>query len=200
MPRSRTPKGGVVKIARAAVVLIVVGGVVASVSYAALPLTARVLHSGELAGMKISGPDRIITGASAWVTTAGFPRSAQKAEIARLRKLGFVAGVDESLITNQNRGGISGVQQFPSAKSATAELAYESTANGPWTYFPVHGIPGARGFESISNSNSGRNVAFTDGVYYYIVGAGWSGGSTNAVSRGAVAAAAVVLYHRVHGK
>jgi len=64
----------------------------------------------------------------------------------------------------------------------------------------VQGIPDARGFESISNSSSGRNVAFADGDYYHIVGAGWSGGSTNAVSRGAVAAAALALYHRVHGK
>jgi hypothetical protein len=150
--------------------------------------------------MKINGPDPVVTGASAWVTNARVPRSAQKAEIARLRKLGFVAGVYESLITNQNRSGISGVQQFPSAKSAMAELAYESTANGPWTGFPVQGIPDARGFESISNSSSGRNVAVADGDYYYIVGAGWSGGSTNAVSRGAVAAAALALYHRVHGK
>ena len=188
------------RIARVAVVLIVVGGTAASVSYAALPLTGRVLHSGELAGMTIRGPDRVTTGASAWVTTTGSPRSAQKAEIARLGKLGFVAGVDESLISNQNRGGISVVEQFPSAKSAKAELAYETTANGPWTYFPVQGIPGARGFEQISNSGNGRNVAFTDGVYYYVVGAGWSGGPTNAVSRSEVAAAAVALYHRLHGK
>jgi hypothetical protein len=67
-----------------------------------------------------------------------------------------VAGVYESLITNQNRSGICGVQQFPSAMSALAELAYESTANGPWTGgFPVQGILDARGFESISNSSSG---------------------------------------------
>jgi hypothetical protein len=78
-------------------------------------------------------------------------------------------------------------------------LAYESSVNGPWTYFPVQGIPGARGFEHIGSSGNGRNVAFSDGVYYYLVGAGWSG-STNAVSRSAVIAAALVLYHRVDGK
>jgi hypothetical protein len=188
------------KIARAALVLFAVGAIAATVTYAALPLSGRVLSNGELAGMKINGPDPVVTGASAWVANTRVPRSAQKAEITRLRKLGFVAGVYESLITNENRGGISGVQQFPSAKSASAQLAYESVANGPWTDFSVHGIPDARGFESINNSSSGRNVAFTDGDYYYIVGAGWSGGSTNAVSRGAVVAAALVLYHRVHGK
>jgi hypothetical protein len=189
-----------VKIARAVLILFAVSAIAATVSYAALPLTGRVLSSGELAGMKINGPHPVVTGASAWVANARVPPPAQKAEIARLRKLGFVAGVYESLITDPSRGGISGVQQFPSAKSAMAELAYESVANGPWSDFPVHGIPDARGFESISSAGSGRNVAFTDGDYYYIVGAGWSGGSTNAVSRGAVVAAALVLYHRVHGK
>jgi hypothetical protein len=189
-----------VKLARAVLVLVVVGALAATVSYAALLLSGRVLSSGELAGMKVNGPDRVITGASAWVARTGDPSSNQKAQTARLRKLGFVAGVYESLITNENRGGISAVQQFASAKSAMAQLAYESTTNGPWTDFPVHGIPDARGFESISDSGSGRNVAFTDGVYYYIVGAGWSGGPADAVSRDAVAAAALVLYRRVHGK
>jgi hypothetical protein len=56
------------------------------------------------------------------------------------------------------------------AKSAMAELSYESTANGPWAGFPVHGIPDAKGFESICNSSGGRNVAFDDGDHYYIVG------------------------------
>jgi hypothetical protein len=193
------------KIVRAAVVAIVAAGVAAGVAYGALPLTARVLHSGELAGiMKPSGPVGVTTGASAWVSSpdSGIPTSGQKAEVARLRKLGFIAGVDENLVTagNQNRGGLSAVEQFSSAKSAKAELAYESTANGPWTYFSVHGIPGARGFEALSTQGNGRNVAFTSGVYYYVVGAGWSGGSTNAVSRSTLAAVALVLYHRVHDK
>ena len=48
------------------------------------------------------------------------------------------------------RDGLSAVEQLSSAKSAKAELAYESTANGPWTSFTVHGIPGARGFEARS--------------------------------------------------
>jgi hypothetical protein len=197
-------RGGVMKIMRAAVVPIVVAGVAAGVAYGALPLTGRVLHGGELAGMKPSGPVGVSTGASGWVSTTdiGLPTSGQKADVARLRKLGFIAGVDENLVTagNQNGGGLSAVEQFSSAKSAKAELAYESTANGPWTYFSVHGIPGARGFEALSTQGNGRNVAFTSGVYYYIVGAGWSGGSSNAVSRSTLAAVALVLYHRVHDK
>ena len=190
------------RITRAAVVVVViVGGVAAGVASAALPLTGRVLRSGELAGMKPNAPVHVLVGASTWVTSGGFAPSAPKLEIARLRALGFVAGINENLITpgNQNRYGLSAVQQFSSGKSATAELVFVSTSE-PRTSFPVHGIPGARGFETISSQNSGRNVAFADGDYYYIVGAGWGGGSSNAVSRSALAAAAVGLYHRVHGR
>jgi hypothetical protein len=192
---------GVVRITRATVVVVVVAGVAAGVASAALPLTGRVLRSGELAGMNPNAPVHVVVGASAWVTSGGFAPLPGKAEIARLRKLGFVAGVNENLITagNQNRYGLSAVQQFSSAKSATAELVFVATSE-PRTSFPVHGIPGARGFESISNQNNGRNVAFADGDYYYIVGAGWGGGSSNAVLRSTLAAAAVVLYHRVHGR
>ena len=197
---ARLSAKGAVRIPRAAFVAVVVAGVAAGVACAALSLTGRVLRSGELAGMKPNVPAHVVVGASAWVTSGGFAPLAPKAEIVRLRKLGFVAGVNENLITpgNQNRYGLSAVQQFSSAKSATAELVFVSTS-APTTSFPVHGIPDARGFEEISNQSSGRNVAFADGDFYYIVGAGWGGGSSNAVSRSTLAAAAVVLYHRVHG-
>jgi hypothetical protein len=201
LPLSSRLGEGVVRITRAAVVGVAVAGVVAAVAYAALPLTGRVLRSGELAGMKPNVPAHVVVGANAWVGSGGFAPLAPKAEIARLRKLGFVAGVNENVSTpgNQNRYGLSAVQQFSSAKSAAAELVFVSTSE-PRTSFPVHGIPGALGFESISNQNGARNVAFADGDYYDIVGAGWGGGSSNAVSRSTLTAAAVVLYHRVHGR
>jgi len=172
----------------------------AAVAAAALPLTGRVLRAGELSGMVASGPVRVITGAAAWVKSEGGP--GRKAEIARVRKLGFIAGVRENLRApgNPARAGLSAVEQFSSATSAKAEVVHESTANGPWVSFPVHGIPGARGFEALSSQGNGRNVAFADGVYYYIVGAGWGGASNNAVSRSTIAAAALRLYQRVHGR
>ena len=113
-----------------------------------------------------------------------------------------MAGVSEALVArgNPSRAGLSGVERFSSAKSAKAEVVYESTATGPWVSFPVRGIPGARGFEQLSSQGNGRNVAFADGVYYYIVGAGWGGASSNAVSRSTVAAAALRLYERVRGR
>src|SRR5579872_5855064 len=89
---------GVVRITRATVVAVVVVAVAAGVASAALALTGRVLRSGELAGMKPNAPAHVVKGASAWVTSGGFAPLAPKAEIARLRKLGFVAGVNENLI------------------------------------------------------------------------------------------------------
>ena len=62
-----------------------------------------------------------------------------------------MAGVSEALVArgNPSRAGLkAAVQRFSSAKSAKAEVVYESTATGPWVSFPVRGIPGARGFES----------------------------------------------------
>jgi hypothetical protein len=114
----------------------------------ALPLTQRVLAPGELAGMKPLSPPVVVRGASAWVT-ASFPKSSRAAELARFRSLGFVAGIDENLITpgNTDRYGLSAMEEFASAKAASGELAHAAAANPTWTHFAVPGIPGARGFE-----------------------------------------------------
>jgi hypothetical protein len=136
------------------------------------------------------------------VAAEGLNPSQVSTEVKRLTKLGFVAGVSEQLSSpsNSNLGGLSVVIQFSSAASAKANLAEQSTSNGPWKYFAVASIPGARGFETINSSGSGRNVGFTDGPFFYLVGAGWSGGTSNGVSRSALSAVALALYHRVHGK
>jgi hypothetical protein len=42
-------------------------------------------------------------------------------------------------------------------------------------------------------------VAFTDGSFYYIVGAGWLGSSSNAVSRAQLISTALALHQRVQG-
>jgi hypothetical protein len=188
-----------VSIARVGIVSLAIAWGAAAVAASALPLTERVLRAGELAGMTASGPVRVIKGARAWVIAEGGP--SLDVEIARLRKLGFIAGVRENLRApgNPARAGLSAVEQFSSATSAKAEVVHAATANGPWVTFPVHGIPGARGFEQLSSQGNGRNVAFPEGVYYYIVGAGWGGPSSNAVSRSTVKAAALRLYQRVRG-
>jgi hypothetical protein len=172
----------------------------ASASTAALPATQRVLQAGELAGMKPMSPPAVVRGASAWVTDS-FPKSSRNEELARFRSLGFVAGIDENLVTpgNTDRYGLSLMEEFSSAKAARAELAHAQAVNPTWAHFAVPGIPGARGFELTHGASPGRNVGFTDGPFYYIIGAGWLGRSSNAVSRDQLISSAVVLYHRVHG-
>jgi len=180
------------------VVAVAVGPASAST---ALPLTARVLQTGELARMKPLSPPVVVHGASAWVT-ASFPKSSRAAELARFRSLGFVAGIDENLVTpgNTDRYGLSVMEEFSSATAASAELAHAAAANPTWTRFAVPGIPRARGFELTRGASPGRTLAFTDGPFYYIVGAGWLGSSSNAVSRVQLISTALALYQRVHGR
>jgi hypothetical protein len=169
---------------------------------AGLALTQRVLASGQLAGMKSTKAPVAVKGAAAFVASEGGPPAQRSAEVARLTKLGFIAAVREPLVSpgNGNLAGLSLVVQFASSASAKADLAHESTTNGPWKYFTVAGIPGARGFESIQSAGGGRNVGFTDGPFYYLVGAGWSGSASNGVPRSQVISTALALYRRVHGK
>jgi hypothetical protein len=181
------------------VVSLAIAAGASAIAGAAIPLTWRVLAPGELARMTPSGEVGVIEGAAAWVRSSLGPN--QTAEIARLRRLGFMAGVRENLYAHGNtgRGGLSAVEQFSSPTAARAEVVYESAANGPWRSFPVHAIPGARGFEHLGSNKNDRFVAFADGSYYYIVGAGWDGPSSNAISRSTVVGAASRLFQRVHG-
>jgi hypothetical protein len=194
---------GIVRLSRPGLAVLCVAFTVVPVGAAAtISLSQRVVRSGELAGMQPSAPLRTSTNLSSWLAGEGLSGASAKPEVTRLRKLGFVAGAAEGLESpsDRHRIGLSLVEQFSSAKSAKAELAYESSTNGPWTYFTVSGIPGARGFEETSASSSGRNVAFSDGGFYYLVGVGWTGGASNGISRSTLIAVAVALYHRVHGK
>jgi hypothetical protein len=158
----------------------------------ALSLTQRVLSAGEFAGMKPSASPSVTTGAAAWA-------AGNASQAKQLRALDFIAGVRENLVTsgNQNRYGLSLVMKFKSASDAASELKSASSTNGPWKYFTVTGIPGARGFEGGDKTQGGVNVAFTVGPYYYLEGAGWQSGGTNAVSSSTAIAAAQRIYHRV---
>jgi hypothetical protein len=164
-----------------------------------LTLTQRVLAAGQFAGMKPRNPPIVTRGAMEWAVVEGLSSKPLRLEVARLRKLRFIAGVDENLITpgNGNRYGVSLVEQFSSTAAAQSELANAASTDGPWSYFAVPGIPGARGFESIGGDGGGRNIAFTVGPFFYLVGAGWNGSSRGAVSLAAVTAAARQIYERV---
>jgi hypothetical protein len=166
--------------------LVCVGTTTASSS---LTLTERVM---PFAGMKASSPPEVVR------SVAAFYRGEPSLE-AKLRALGFVAGVAEQLTSpgNQNRFGLSMVVQLPSAANAKAALKYDYTLNGPYTLFTVTAIPGAVGFQGSGGGEGGRNIGFTLGPYFYLVGAGWQNGAKNAIPRSTLQAAALALYKHV---
>jgi hypothetical protein len=162
-------------------------------------LKQGLLSSGQLAGMNTQGtsPDHSI---ALWLTGEGLSGSQAQAESARLRSIGFSAGISEQLVspTNTDRYGVSSVEQFKTAKGASAELADAVATNGPWTLFSVPGAPGARGFEQ-DGSAGGRNIAFTHGDYFYIIGSGWQKQASDGVPRATMIAVAQRLDHHVGG-
>jgi hypothetical protein len=167
-----------------------------------LPLTERVLRSGDLPRMVRTSPPTVTAGPDAWAAGEGLQPKEIANEADRLRSLGFVEGVDENLKTrgNGDRYGLSLVERFSSPAAAKAELGHVARRGAGWSYFVVPGISGARGFESGRGRYGGRNVAFTDGSFYYLVGAGWSRAkAADKVPRAGVIAAARLLYGRVHG-
>lgn len=162
-------------------------------------LKRGLLTAGELANLSpvYSSP---VHGAAGWAAGDNLPASAAKTETARLRRIGFVAGISEQMQTqtNRDRFGLTLVEQFSSTKGPPAELARSTTTNGPFTTFPVPGVPGGHGFEQ-DGATGGRNIAFVHGNYYYLIGSGWQGGAANGVPRAKMIAVAGQLYRRVAG-
>jgi hypothetical protein len=131
-----------------------------------------------------------------WLAGEQLPPRQKAAEKAMLSRNGFRDAVREDL-TNGGTGGLSLVEQFRSAQAARAALAFEVALikagdAGNFKAFSVNGIPGAVGLGDVNNS--GVNIAFSDGPYYYLVGELGGGPTTIA----ALNSAAVHLYHRVH--
>jgi hypothetical protein len=212
MGRRRVTLSGIV----AALVLSSCGGgshkaATTAASNAALPPGAppalrgtrgQVLAAGELAGFTRQGRIALGISAASWAHEEELPPAQSAKEAARLGRLGFVAGVRERLAP-ANGGpaeGLSIVEQFRSPRAADAELAAQLTigkAQGA-SAFAVPSIPGATGFGGSIGSATGFNVAFADGSYYYLVGAGFPRETPNPPTRADVIAAAQHLYSRVH--
>src|SRR4029077_15170091 len=107
---------------------------------------------------------------------AEFPPELRASESARLKALGFSAGLIERLAPPKGGGAneeaISGVEQFRSAHGANGEVTSQNqlALRRGENAFAVPGIPGARGFGSSTGTPPDANVAFSVGAYYYIVG------------------------------
>jgi hypothetical protein len=157
-----------------------------------------VLVTGDLPGFVPRG--FLAPSTSAQSAVAEYPPAQRASEAARLKALGFIAGISERLAPAQGPGAtgeaISLVEQFRSAHGANGEVAAElkqALARGE-TAFAVAGIPGARGFGSSTASPPDANVAFPLGAYYYLVGFG-----SSAPTRSQLITAAQRLYRRVRG-
>lgn len=163
----------------------------------------RVLRAGEMKGFSPQGRRLLGINPQSWVAeTVGtqMTDAQEAAEVALLKREGFVAAISENL--SANGGGVAGVsivEQFHSSRGARAELPAnikQFKAEGGFEPFFVPGIPAARGFGY--SGAPAANVAFTKGNYYYLVGAaGPPPGAKTA--RALVIAAATHLYHRVAG-
>jgi hypothetical protein len=151
-----------------------------------------VLLAGDLAGFVPHGYRAPSTSAQSWV--AEYPPEQRAPEAARLKALGFIAGLTEQLAPAHGGAGeaISNVEQFRSAHGANGDIATQvkqALTRGE-SAFAVAGIPGARGF----GSSRDANVAFSVGAYYYLVGF-----ESGTATRAQLIAAAQSLYRRVRG-
>jgi hypothetical protein len=178
---------------------------VATASPRPLPLSARLLGNGDLVGFHPESKTTSFSTAKAWV--AGGPHASaaqQAADIARLKKEGFVAVLSEFLDRGAEKGsGLSWVMQLGSAAAARAErkrdlAEYEAAGGGSFTTFSVPMIPGARGYLESGGGSGGENILFADGPFLFLVGQGWSA-SEKKPTRAGLIAAANKLYERVHG-
>jgi hypothetical protein len=165
---------------------------------------ARNLDASAFPGFQRGAPSTA-TGATAWVSAEMLPAGQAAKEVARLQRLGFVAGLSQHLMDNaSSHEGLLVVEQFGSPTAARAETAAQykkqtaPMAGGGVTPFAVPGVPGARAYKGTSSQFGGYNALFADGRYYYLVGAGWQGGDPHPPSRALVVSAAQHLYQRVH--
>lgn len=191
------------------VLLMVAWSGAAAASPKRLPLSARLLRPGDLAGFTLEAPKSFKT-AEAWISmnTSLTPAQA-RAEAARLTREGFKELLAEYLDDAQGRGnGLSFVMQLGSAASARAELAAEvrkAKAQGQAAEtFRISAIPGAVGFGADQGNPGdymgGENIVFTDGPFFYLVGNAWSGSTrTHNPRHAALVEATTKLYKRVHG-
>ncbi len=161
------------------------------------PAALRGVHGGtllvgDLPGFVPRGYRAPSTSAQSWV--AEYPPEQRASEAARLKALGFIAGITEQLAPTHGNAGeaISTVEQFRSAHGANGDIATQvkqALTRGEST-FAVAGIPGARGF----GSGRDANVAFSVGAYYYLIGF-----ESGTATRTQLIAAAQSLYRRVRG-
>jgi hypothetical protein len=171
-----------------------------------LPLSARLIRSGDFVGFRPESATQSFTSAKAWAATGPHPTAGQvRADIARLHREGFVAVLSKFLDRgNVRASGLSWVMQLGSAASARAELkadlqAQTSASRGSFSRFSIPAIPGSKGFRVSGGGSGAENFLFADGPFVYLIGQGWSAAEKNPPTHAGLIAAVTKLYKRVHG-
>jgi hypothetical protein len=183
---------------------------VAAGSTRPLPLSARLIQPGELAGFSPEPTINRFRTVAAWVAASPHPTAAQaSAQSSRLHREGFKGVASEYLNSSARpRDGLSWVMQLGSPASARAELAASLQDNkaqtladgGLFRPYPVTSIPGASGYQVRINGQLGENAFFADGPFLYLIGEGWSAGDRSPPTRARLIAGMTTLYRRVHGR
>jgi hypothetical protein len=195
-----------------AVIALFAGGIApaAPASPSPLPLGARLVRAGDLRDFRPDPGLSTFDTPELWVAANPSLTATQRsAEIARLRRHGFVRVVSEFLDRKAlSQSGVSWVMQVGSAAAALAELkanfayfeALDKASGGYFSPYSVRAIPGAKGFRVIGHGQVAENVFFADGPFLYLIGAGWPTSDKQPPARAQLVAAATKLYKRVHGR
>jgi len=174
-----------------------------------LPLRARVLQAGELAGFRPDHGLARYSSAALWVQSDPTLSPAERAaELARLRREGFKGLAQQFYAHGTTQEAVSWVMRLGTAAAARAELAasfdkyrtQDIAMGARFTPYAVPGIPGARGYGLRGGGQAGENVFFADGPFLYLVGVGWPTGVAHPPTRTGLVAAATKLYGRVRGR
>jgi hypothetical protein len=177
---------------------------------ASAALASRLLTAAEIRGFTPQGAPVSASGPESWVVADEVPAAQQAKEVASLQRLGFIAAIRQTFgpsaiqEAGSSESALSTVEQFRSpsgaraALAATVEQQKASSKPGEFIAFGLPPIPGARGFALSNSQTTGINIVFTDGPYYYLVGADWPAVAGDAPTRASlVAEAAEHLYDRV---
>jgi hypothetical protein len=161
-----------------------------------VPLTARVLKSGELTGFKVNGSPRLAFASGTFARLVGQPSLGPK-----LAKAGFVRGAFE-ILAGKGVAAYSVTLEFKTAAGARSRLVkqfQEDLAGGVKSRrLPVPGVPGAKGAVLTSQGLAQAEVLFADGRFLYIVTT-LSQGGTAKLRQDALTSGARTLYLRVRG-
>lgn len=149
----------------------------------------------------------MIVSPGVWVASGGLPGTPGQADAVRLTQLGFVAGVQEELASDQPTVAEvdARVEQFHSASAAGSELGYRfaqaritgRTPGYTFAHFAVSGVPGAVGYSIKQPSTTRDAVAFANGPYFYLMESVLPAGSEKAVTPRQLSAEAAAWYRHL---